>query len=128
MTSDAYVSPRDRLHREFAARATTPPAAWRARTWSRAVLLTPDADDAAVVTTLTAEWAAYRVAHPDEPEVTFTPPAPLPADEVVPAAPPYAELVPLRHGRYGVDLPSHEDRVRDEQERLARRDTAYYGF
>ena len=123
-----YVTPRERLHRAFAARAATSDAAWRMRCWNRAVLMTPGHDPAAVVALLDAEWAAYRAARPGEPAVTWTPPGDLPEDEVVPGPPPYGDLVALRHGRYGVDLPSHEERVRDEQERLARRDLAHYGF
>lgn len=124
----AYVTPRQRLHRVFAARAGTPPAVWQARAWARAVLMTPGGGDVEVAAVLRAEWTSYREAHAGEPDITFAPPIVVPDEAVVPGPPPYADLVPLRHGRYGVDLPSHEDRVRDEQERLARRDTAYYGF
>src|SRR4051794_26215948 len=109
MSENAYVTPRERLHRAFAERVTTPPAPWRARTWARAVLLTPGGDDAAVTAVLAAEWEVFRRGRPGEPDITFTPPDALPDEPVVPGPPPYAELVPLRHGRYGVDLPSHED-------------------
>ena len=126
----AYVAPRERLHRHFATRAgTADPAAWRAQAWLRACLVLPGAADEDVVAFLDTEWAAFRRRNPEEPHVTFAPP-PAPAEEpVVPGPPPYDELAPLRHGRYGSDhLPTHEDRVREEQERLARRDQAFYGF
>ena len=127
--SPPYVVPRERLHRHFASRATTDDKGrWLAQAWARAVLVDPAADDAAVLALLHAEWAAYRAAHPGEPVVAFRPPDEPPPDEVVPGPPPYDALPPLRHGRYGIELPSHEDRIRDEQERLARRDTAFYGF
>jgi hypothetical protein len=128
MADDQYVSARDRLHAAFASRAGLPPATWLGRVWARAVLLTPGGDDEAVVEVLTREWAAYCAAHPDAPDVTFRPPPDQPAEPVVPAPPPYADLLPLRHGRYGLDLPTHEERVREEQERLARRDAAHFGF
>ena len=128
MAPDLVLAPRDRLWREFAARTTTDRIAWRARTWARAVLMTPGGADEDVLAVLRAEWAAFRAAHASEPDVEFRPP-PVATDEpVVPGPPPYAELPPLAFGRYGNDLPSHDDRVRDEQERLARRDQAYYGF
>lgn len=124
------ATPRTRLWREFAARATTDRVAWLARTWARAVLMLPSGDDEdAVVGLLAREWAAYRTAHPSEPTVEFSPPPRWVPDETVTAGPaPYDALPPLIHGRYGTDLPSHEERVREEQERLARRDQAYYGF
>ena len=135
------VTPRERLWREFAARAATgttgtgsigttgSPSAWRARTWLWASLMLPGGDDDAVVALLVREWAAYRAAHPDEPDIAFRPPGTAPDDEaVVPGPPPYDALPPLRHGRYGADLPTHDERVREEQERLARRDQAFYGF
>jgi hypothetical protein len=127
--SPPYVAPLARLHRHFASRRHTGDrATWLAQAWARAVLVDPAADDAAVLALLDAEWAAFRARHPEEPAVTFRPPSEPPPDEVVPGPPPYDALPPLRHGRYGIDLPSHEDRIREEQERLARRDTAYYGF
>ena len=126
----AYVTPHLRLHRHFAARArTNDPAAWRAQAWLRATLVLPGASDDDLVAFLDTEWAAFRRRHPEEPHVTFAPPAAPPDEPVVPGPPPYDQLAPLRFGRYGSDhLPTHEDRVREEQERLARRDQAHYGF
>lgn len=127
--AEPYVTPRARLHRAFGTRTATDVAVWQMRCWSRAVLMSPSHAPADVAALLSAEWAAYRAAHPGEPAVTWTPPAgEVAEDEVVPGAPPYHENAPLRFGRYGVDLPTHEERLRDEQERLARRDVAYYGF
>ena len=124
-----YVPPRDRLHRHFATRAgTDDPATWLAQAWTRAVLLAPGADDDAILGLLRAEWDAWRAEHPGEPLVAFRAPAPLRDEPVVPGPPPYDDLPPLTHGRYGVDLPSHDDRVREEQERLAKRDASFYGF
>jgi hypothetical protein len=130
MTIDtrSYVTPRAALYRVFAARAATAPAAWRARTWAWAALLAPGAGDAGIAARLGSEWDAYRSAHPGEPDITFTAPPPVPDEPVVPGPVPVETFAPLRHGRYGVDLPTHEDRVRDEQERLARRDATFYGF
>jgi alpha-beta hydrolase superfamily lysophospholipase len=125
---DVTPTPRDRLWREFAARATTDPVAWRARTWARAVLMTPGGADDDVLAVLSAEWAEFRTTRPGEPDVAFRPPPAAPEEAVVPGPPPYAEFAPLARGRYGTDLPAHEDRVREEGERLARRDQAYYGF
>lgn len=126
-TSDV-VTPRRRLWREFARRAATDRVAWHARTWARAALMRPGGDDEAVVALLRTEWAAYRRAHPDEPDVMFRPPPVAPDEPVVPGPPPYDTLPPLAHGHYGTDLPAHDERVREEQERLARRDQAFYGF
>ena len=124
-----YVAPRDRLWRHFDARRhATDAATWLAQAWARAVLLLPTADDDTVLDLLRTEWDAYRADHPGEPLVAFRPPGAVPDEPVVPGPPPYDSLPPLTFGRYGVDLPSHEDRVREEQERLARRDTAHYGF
>src|SRR5687767_8533186 len=124
-----YVSPRDRLLRHFATRAATDdPATWLAQSWARAVLMAPRAGDDEVLDLLRGEWDAWRAAHPGEPLVAFRAPGDLPDEVVVPAPPPYDALPPLTFGRYGVDLPSHEERLRDEQERLARRDGTYYGF
>lgn len=129
MTTSTYAAPRDRLLRHFAARSTAPdPATWLAQAWARAVLVLPTAGDEAVLDLLRAEWDAWRAAHPKEPLVAFRPPGPVPEDVVTPAPPPYDTLPPLRFGRYGVDLPTHEDRIREEQERLARRDSTFYGF
>lgn len=129
-TSIAYVVPRERLHRHFATRArTTDPKAWRAQAWVWATLVLPGAPDDDVAAFLDTEWAAFRRRQPDEPHVTFAPPEAAPEEPIVPGPPPYDELAPLRFGRYGSDhLPSHEERVRDEQERLAKRDQAFYGF
>jgi hypothetical protein len=127
--TSTYVAPRERLVRHFATRAgTSDPATWLAQAWARAVLMAPRAADDAVLDLLRSEWDAYRAEHPGEPLVAFRPPAPLAEEPVVPSPPPYDALPPLTHGRYGVDLPSHEDRVREEQERLSRRDNAYFGF
>lgn len=125
-----YVVPRERLHRHFAARATcTDARSWLAQAWLRACLVLPGAGDDDVAAFLDTEWAAFRRRNPSEPHVTFAPPPAPPEEPVVPGPPPYDELAPLRFGRYGSDfLPSHEERVRDEQERLARRDQAFYGF
>lgn len=124
-----YVAPRDRLHRHFATRATTDdPATWLAQAWARAALMAPRADDDSVLDLLRTEWDAYRAQHPGEPLVAFRAPVAEIEVPVVPGPPPFDDLPPLVHGRYGIDLPSHEDRVRDEQERLARRDTSFYGF
>ena len=124
-----YAAPRDRLLRHFATRATTgDPATWLAQAWTRAALMVPGADDDTVLDVLRHEWDAYRAGHPGEPLVAFRAPAALADEPVVPGPPPYDALPPLTHGRYGVDLPSHDDRVREEQERLARRDSTYYGF
>lgn len=82
-----------------------------------------------MVETLRVEWDAFRRQRRDEPEIDFRPPEDLPEEFVRPEPPSYAALVPLLFGRYGNDhLPSHEERVREEQERLARRDQAHYGF
>jgi hypothetical protein len=127
-------TPHERLHRHFATRAAVggtedARAAWRAQAWLRATLVLGSADDTDVLAYLDTEWAAFRAAHPGEPHVAFAPPPAPEEDPVVPGPPPYDQLAPLRHGRYGSDhLPSHEERVREEQERLARRDQAYYGF
>ena len=124
-----YVAPRERLRRHFATRATTEdPATWLAQAWARAVLVLPRGDDEEVLDLLRAEWDAWRARHPGEPLVAFLAPADPAEEVVVPGPPPYDALPPLTFGRYGIDLPSHEDRVRDEQERLARRDSAFYGF
>ena len=130
MTVDtrSYVTPRDALHRVFAARADTPPTAWHARAWAWAALLARDLGDDAIAATLRAEWYSYRVAHPGEPDITFAPPPAVPDEPVVPGPVPVETFAPLRHGRYELDLPTHEERVREEQERLARRDTAFFGF
>ena len=124
-----YVPPRDRLLRHFATRAVSgDPVTWLAQAWTRAVLMAPGADDDTVLDLLRTEWDAYRADHPGEPLVAFRPPPALAEEPVVPSPPPYDALPPLTHGRYGVDLPSHDDRVRDEQERLAKRDSSFYGF
>jgi len=125
-----YATPHQRLRRHFAARATASDrAAWLAQAWARAALVYPGAPDEDVAAYLDTEWAAFRAEHPGEPLVAFAPPAPPPDEPVVPGPPPYDELAPLRFGRYGSDhLPSHDERVREEQERLARRDQAFYGF
>ena len=124
-----YVPPRHRLLRHFATRARCgDPTTWLAQAWTWAVLLAPGADDATVLDLLRTEWDAYRADHPEEPLVAFRPPPAIPEQPVVPTPPPYDDLPPLTHGRYGVDLPSHDDRVREEQERLARRDSTFYGF
>jgi hypothetical protein len=125
-----YPTPHHRLRRHFAARArTTDPAAWRAQAWVRATLVLPTASDEELAAYLDAEWAAFRREHPEEPHVTFAPPPAPPEEPVVPGPPPYDRLVPLQFGRYGTDhLPAHDDRIREEQERLARRDQAFYGF
>lgn len=124
-----YVSPRDRLLRHFATRAVTDdPATWLAQAWTRAVLMAPRADDDTVLDLLRTEWDAWRAEHPGEPLVAFRAPAALDEEVVVPEPPPYDALPPLVFGRYGIDLPSHEERVREEQERLSRRDGAFYGF
>lgn len=124
-----YVTPRDRLLRHFATRAATgDPATWLAQAWARAVLMAPRAGDDAVLDLLRMEWDEWRSAHPGEPLVAFRAPEAIAEEPVVPSPPPYDALPPLRFGRYGVDLPSHEDRVREEQERLARRDSSFYGF
>ena len=125
-----FLTPHERLHRHFAARATaTDPAAWRAQAWLRAALVYPGSPDEDVAAYLDTEWAAFRAAHPGEPHVAFAAPADPPDEPVVPGPPPYDELAPLRFGRYGSDhLPTHAERVREEQERLARRDQAHYGF
>jgi hypothetical protein len=131
MVADTAVPalPRERLHRHFATRATSDdPDAWFARAWARAVLVDPSADDAAVLRLLDTAWTEFRGRHPDEPALTFRPPPHPDAEEVVPGPTPYHLYPTLRFGRYGVDLPSHEDRVRDEQERLAKRDQSFYGF
>ncbi|HEX8003003.1 MAG TPA: hypothetical protein VF519_09955 [Mycobacteriales bacterium] len=129
-----YPTPHQRLLRHFATRARVGDrpedrAAWLAQAWLRATFVLPGASDDDLLGYLDTEWAAFRRTHPGEPHVAFAPPA-APAEEpVVPGPPPYDELAPLRFGRYGSDhLPTHEERVRDEQERLARRDQAYYGF
>ncbi|MDQ1712788.1 MAG: hypothetical protein QOE45_2238 [Frankiaceae bacterium] len=107
----AYVAPRQRLHEHFAqrARAGDPPR-WLAQAWARAVLVRPTADDAGVLALLEAEWARFRAGHPGEPAVAFRPPPALADDRVVPGPPPYELLPPLAHGRYGLDMPMHEDR------------------
>lgn len=105
-----YAPPRLRLRQHFATRATTgDPATWLAQAWTRAALVVPGADDAAVLDLLRTEWDAYRAAHPGEPAVAFRAPAALPDEPVVPGPPPYAEFAPLRFGRYGVEPPV-EDR------------------
>jgi hypothetical protein len=127
-------TPHERLHRHFATRAAVgdSPAdrdAWRNQAWVRATLVLPGAPDEDMLAYLDTEWAAYREAHEGEPHVAFAPPPPAEEGPIVPGPPPYDELAPLRFGRYGSDhLPSHDERVRDEQERLARRDQAHYGF
>lgn len=124
-----YVPPRDRLVRHFATRAACDdPTTWLAQAWARAVLMAPGADDGTVLDLLRTEWDAFRADHPGEPLVAFRAPEAIPDEPVVPAPPPYDALPPLIHGRYGVDLPAHDDRIREEQERLARRDSTYYGF
>ena len=130
MATTTYAGPRERLLRHFAARRTaTDAATWLAQAWTRAVFVLPSADDDAVLDLLRTEWDAWRAEHPGEPLVAFRPPPPAPRDEEADPEPtPWHTFAPLRHGRYEVDMPSHEDRIRDEQERLARRDTAYYGF
>jgi hypothetical protein len=91
--------------------------------------MTGGGDDDAITAVLNAEWSEFRTEHPGEPDITFGAPPSVAVDEnAIPTPPPYGDLVQLRHGRYGLDLPTHEDRVREDQERLARRDTAYYGF
>jgi hypothetical protein len=107
----AYVTPRRRLHEHFALRASADdPPRWLAQAWARAVLVHPAADDAALLALLAAEWAVFRAGHPEEPAVAFRPPAPVPEDPVVPGPPPYDLLPPLAHGRYGLDVPMHQDR------------------
>lgn len=124
-----YVSPRDRLLRHFALRPfTDDPGTWLAQAWTRAVLIAPAASDDEVLDLLRTEWDAWRADHPGEPLVAFRPPPPPAEEPVVPGPPPYDALPPLQFGRYGIDLPSHEDRIREEQERLAKRDGAFYGF
>lgn len=124
-----YVAPRDRLLRHFATRAVTDdPATWLAQAWARAVLMAPRADDDTVLDLLRTEWDAWRADHPGEPLVAFRAPEAIAEEPVVPTPPPYDDLPPLTFGHYGVDLPSHEDRIREEQERLARRDSSFYGF
>lgn len=125
-----YPTPHERLLRHFATRARAEdPDAWRAKAWMRGTFVMPGATDEDLLAYLDTEWAAFRAEHPGEPHVTFVPP-PAPAEEpIVPGPPPYDELAPLRNGRYGSDhLPTHEERVQEEQQRLARRDQAYYGF
>lgn len=125
-----YPTPYERLLRHFATRTRAEdPDAWRAKAWIRATFVLPGADDAELLAYLDTEWAAYREAHPGEPHVAFASPPPEDEEVVVPGPTP-ADLLPrLIHGRAGSDhLPTHEERVREEQERLARRDQAYYGF
>lgn len=127
-------TPHERLHRHFATRAAVGDTAaerdaWRNQAWLRATLVLPNAGDDELLAYLDTEWAAFRTAHPGEPHVAFAPPPPADEDPVVPGPPPYDLLPALQHGRYGSDfLPSHDERVREEQERLARRDQAHYGF
>jgi hypothetical protein len=128
MVADTAL-PLARLHRHFATRASgTEPARWLAQAWAWAVLVLPAAGEDEVLALLGREWEAFRARHPGEPAVAFRAPAAPPDEPVVPGPPPYADLPPLAFGRYGIDLPSHEERVREEQERLARRDQAHYGF
>ncbi|HEU0132289.1 MAG TPA: hypothetical protein VFQ85_14970 [Mycobacteriales bacterium] len=121
---------RHRLHQHFAARRTaTAPDRWFALAWAKAVFALGSSDEERVLAFLDREWAAFRASRPGEPVLAFRPPPPVVRDEEGEAGPPPYELLPrLRHGRYGIDLPSHEERIREEQERLARRDQAHYGF
>jgi hypothetical protein len=131
MVADISAVPlaRPRLHRHFATRArATEPAKWLAQAWAWAALVTPAAPEEEVLALLYREWEAFRARHPEEPAVAFRAPEAVPDEPVVPGPPPYDDLPPLLHGRYGIDLPTHEERVREEQERLARRDQAHYGF
>lgn len=127
--TSAVALPRARLHRHFATRGSaTEPARWLNQAWTWAALVVPGAPEEDVLALLHREWEAHRARHPGEPAVAFRAPAEVPDEPVVPGPPPYADLPPLTFGRYGIDLPSHDERVREEQERLARRDAAHYGF
>lgn len=109
MTTTTFASPRERLWREFATYATTSAQEWHARTWARAVLLRPELDDAGVVTLLASEWDAFRTARcPEGPAIAFRPPPHVAEEPVRPEPPRYDLLVPLQHGRYGLDLPAEE--------------------
>lgn len=110
MTTTTFAGPLDRL-RAHLARAEPASTAWLDLAWARGVLVAARAgraDDASVVSLLDREWAVFRAGHPDAPAVAFRPPPEPPEEPVRPGPPRYDLLVPLRHGRYGLDLPAEE--------------------